>query len=189
MTNKIRRLHPMEVIDYPKFVGGEHSGLQSKKRRGPKPETAWTRATMEMHAEWHDVVGIEPFTRYELQYAIRPLLPPPAKRVSAGESAMLGLPKVDAVGYHDDGRITIVEAKLESSAVEMLRGMAQLLYYKTLMQSLEHARVAHLVLASPSWPAYLIDVIDEYKLPVRLLRITEDQINGAIPTHLQDASP
>lgn len=184
--SKIKRMHPADVVDYPKFLGGSNSGTTALhvRQRKAKPELAWTKQLMEGHADWYEVIGIAPIERFEVEYPIRPVVAPNVK-LSIGTSSHLGLPRIDAVAYHADGTMSLIEAKLESSPVEMLRGVAQLLYYKMLVLSLEERQVADLILASPSWPAYLIDMIDEYKLPIRLLKVTEDQAIGAIPTHLQ----
>lgn len=183
---KIKLVHPMEVIDYPRFLGGEHSAASARRKRGPKPEFAWTKALMEAHADWHDIVGIPAVIKFDLEYSVRPTLHIPGAAVmSAGSATVLGLPRIDAVAYHEDGTVSLIESKMEASPSDMLQGVGQLLYYKLLMVSLEGRTVANLILASPRWPAYVIDVIDEYKLPIRLLKVSDEQINAAIPNHLQ----
>ncbi len=187
MTSKLRVVDPIDVVEYPQFLGGSYSGskaLLRRPKRGPKAETEWTRQLMANHAAWHDVVGLLPIASFEVERQKRPKLELHDARLSAGRSMLLGLPKVDAVARLVDGSSCLVEAKLDSSTVEMLRGVAQLLYYKTLLMSLEGANVSGLVLASPAWPAYVIDVIDEYRLPVRLLKVTEDEVFGSVPVHL-----
>lgn len=185
--SKVINLNPIDHIEYPKFLGGEHSGAAAlRKRDHSTSEMMWTRELMQVSPDWHDLIGISEIVTYEVEHSIRITLDN-GVRLSAAASKNLGLPRADAVGHHADGTITIIESKLDCTVVEMLHGVAQLLYYKTLMASIEQAKVAHLILASPSWPAYVIETICEQKLPIRLLKVGGDgQIAVAIPRHLQE---
>jgi hypothetical protein len=185
-------MEPANLIEFPLFLGGEHSGnraLNGRPTRGPKAEIAWTREVMAANNDWHDVVGIQPFQSYDLEYPICSYRDLFGDTMGVGRARGLGLPNVDGRGVYADGTVCILEAKLDCSSIEMLRGVAQLLYYKFLMETLEGARVSSLVLASPSWPAYVIDVINEYRLPVRLLKVTSDGVFGSVPLYLAGEQP
>lgn len=167
-----------EVIDFP-AVRKDSRGSILREKRAPvaQAERAWVASLMACSAEWSDVIGLAPLKDVELEHQVR------IPRAHQGHGRRLGMPRVDALAY-SAGQLVLIEAKLGSSAQELLGGAAQLLHYKTMMEKVEGRRVAHLVLASPSWPPFLIETLDEHRLPVRLLKANEDIFAGAIPSFL-----
>lgn len=135
---------------------------------------------MAEHSEWHDVVGLPPITSYELEWHVKPRT---RKTLNWGR---LGLPRLDALTQHADGTVGIVEAKLTTTPGAVSSALGQILYYKMLMEKVSEAKIDHLILAIPLLPAWVVDLCDEYRLPVRILKVTGNHYIGGIPGFLRE---
>lgn len=163
-----------ELIEFPKLSRTSTGQLyrpSPTKLRAREPE--WVASLMEDHSEWTDAVELPPIVRYDLEYQI-------CSADFKKHAKLIGLPRIDAVAYHEDG-ISLIEAKLKCSPVDMLGGIAQLLHYKTMLRAIEGREVKCLVLACPSFPAFLVETLAEHKLPVRILKVTESSYIGRVP--------
>lgn len=161
-------------------------GLKQAKRF-KQAERAWLEGVMKNASEWHDAVGLPPITGYDTEYRIG-IFNPSGFRMNLDKARKLGMPRIDAVAYHANGETTLLEAKVDTGGIDILQGIAQLLYYKTLMEVCQCKKVDNLVMVAPEFPPFIVQTINEHKLPIRLLRITDTQIAGAIPIHIAKQS-
>lgn len=165
-----------EMVDRRPVERAPDGGLQARRhRRSHGAERLWLEAVLEDHGTWHDVVSIPPIESVDIEVQVCP----PGHSPTIG--ARLGLPRIDAIAHHKSG-VTLVEAKVDTSVSSVMAGVGQLLYYQTLAETVLGLNVQHLLLAVPFCPPLLITTIDRFKLPVRVLKATDDQFFGCFPS-------
>lgn len=133
-------------------------GFRSAEWRG-RNEREWCEFAMSRSTEWLPVIGIDRLDNYQLEYQV----------LKVRES---GMPRFDAVGWLD-GKAYIFEAKVKSTPSELMAGVGQLLYYRTVAENMGW-NVARLVLLSPAWPPLFVQTIASNGLPVDVVRLTPD---------------
>ena len=171
------RGRPSEIVDLIDFPKAEvtNAGIALKRRKwdGPR-ETVWCASLMDDYSKWADLVDLAPAARIELEKPISPA----DVRCSATLRRSMGFPRIDAVVWHDDGTVSLIEAKVTSSPSDVCGGVGQLIYYKTLAEQWWGVDVSALILAAPFLPPFVLDSIANVRAPVRFLKVSDGEYNG-----------
>ena len=141
----------------------------------------WTAKVVADHASWCHLVEIPDVKDVDLEYQVSPI------RDNLGMARRVGYPRIDAVLRHDDGSVSLLEAKLETSPQAIMGAVGQLLYYRTVLRRTEKATIAHLVLAAPLIPPLVGAMLEECLIPIRLLMVRETEYEGLVPRFGVDA--
>ncbi|MGY2048895.1 hypothetical protein [Methylobacterium sp. JK268] len=165
--------HP--VIDVREVAIGKSGTLRT--RRGARLATSerqWTRDLVAARPQWLDLLELPVVVRADLEYRIAP-----AGLRNAPTS--LGLPRIDAVLWHGDDHCSILEAKVTSSLSDIMGGVGQLLYYRTLLGLWRGIHVEALILAAPYLPPFVLETIAQASAPIRYLKATDEEFSGLVP--------
>ncbi len=128
-------------------------------------EREWCAHAINRRTDWLPVIGLTDFDRVELEHQV-------------GRARSLGMPRFDAVGWIGD-RAYIIEAKVKCTAVEMLAGAAQLLYYRSVARNMGWD-VAGLFLLSPAWPPLFAETIVTEGFDLTAIRLTPDAFTAIV---------
>jgi len=141
-------------------------GLRGKWRGVPEAE--WCAFAMGRQSDWMPVLAKDNFDRYDLEYQVP---------TSRSKTRKTGMPRFDAVGWRGN-RASIIEAKIEMTPSAVMGGVGQLLYYHEAAKRLLGWDIEELILLTPAWPAFLVDALERFSLPISLLQVTPDNIYG-----------
>ena len=122
-------------------------------------ERDWCAFAMGRSEEWLPVVGLDRFDRIEVEYQVR-------------RERRSGMPRFDDVGHCGDVK-HLIEAKVKCTASELMAGVGQLLYYRTVAASIGW-NVGRLILISPAWPAFFLETVSLNALGVDVVRLSPD---------------
>jgi len=172
-----RRDEVNSVVDFP-HVRRNRGGSPTieRPRRLAVSERKWLVDLIGGYDHWRDLVYMEAAIAVEFERQLSP--------VDVGKRAnvrLLGLPRVDALLRHADGSASIVEAKVTSALADIMGGVGQLIYYKTLLEVYEGIEVKALLLAAPFLPPFVLDSIANVQAPVRFLKVAEGLFSGLVP--------
>ena len=165
--------HP--VIDAPEVVRTKGGTLRT--RRGARlsvSERQWTADLLAAFPQWGDLLELPSCIRVDLEYRIAPpeFLTQPMS---------LGLPRVDAILWHSNTQCSILEAKVTSSPSDIMCGIGQLLYYRTLLKAWRGVEVKATILAAPYLPPFVLETIAQARIPIRYLKAGRDGFSGLVP--------
>lgn len=169
-------------VDFPVFskAAHNHRGRRvTRVQRVTVGESEWTANVMAQNADWYDAVDLKPIARYDLECNLR--IRDMDGNVGPTSGSLFA--RIDAVAYHEDGSVSLIESKIDGTPTELMRGVGQLLYYKTLFNKVQKTHVDNLVLACPSVPPFVVDTILDLNLPVRILKVTNNAFAGFCPAN------
>lgn len=130
-----------------------------------KNEREWCALVIARRTDWLPVIGLSDFDRVELEHQV-------------GKARHLGMPRFDAVGWIGD-KAYLIEAKVKCTAVEMLAGAAQLLYYRNVARNIGWD-VAGVFLLSPAWPPMFAETVVQEGLDITAIRLTPDHFTAIV---------
>jgi hypothetical protein len=166
------------VVDFPVVALTKAGTIAATRARKPDMrEPEWTAWLMGKFDKWRDLVNLTAAKRIDLEKYIAPV------GVRTRTTRSLGLCRADAIIWHSDDCISIVEAKITSSPTDVCGAIGQLIYYKTLAENYWGVRVCALIVASRYLPPFVLDAIANVRAPVRFLKATDDECIGLVPQY------
>lgn len=159
----------------------ERAVVHPRKNRPLGSEIEWTAKIVADHAAWSSLVHIPRVDSFDLEYQVSPI------RDNLGMARRTGFPRIDAVLRHEDGSISLFEAKMETSPQALMGAVGQLLYYRTMLRRTEKVEASNLIMAAPCIPDLVGLMLEECAIPIRLLMVREAEYEGLVPRFGGDA--
>lgn len=161
------------IVDFPEIKREKAGNLHIQRKPKAGRESDWCLELLNGYDRWCDIVDMKPAQKIEVE---KPLAPE-GKHI-------LGLCRADAIVWHSEKEVSIIETKVDCSPVSIATGIGQLLYYKTLVQVYWGVKVEALLLAAPQLPPLLLESIADVNAPIRFLkRDAEDNLSGLVPRY------
>lgn len=167
------------IVDHSTVTVGNCGPTAARKKWDGPRETVWTAELMADYDKWGSLVGLPAAVRVDLE---KHLTPPYAEGRGVSLRA-LGVPRADAIIWHSDASLSIVEAKVTSSPSEVCGGVGQLIYYKTLIEAYWGAEVIGMILACPFLPPLVLESIANVRAPIRFLKADGLEFNGLVANY------
>jgi len=167
------------VVDLPTLEKNS-SGLTFARRPAKLQvkEAVWLQELTDRYDGWRELVSMREATAIDHECPIAPY------EIGARYLWSCALGRADAIVRHDDGAISIIEAKVTSSPRDFCGGIGQLVYYKTLAEKYWEVEVAALLLVVPWIPPFALETIANIQAPIRILkRDSEDYLSGLVPDY------
>ena len=150
----VMTMAPLQTVADRDFRAPEWRGLN---------ERGWCSFAMGRSRDWLPVIGLDEFDRVDLEYQV-------AKQRSRG------MPRFDAVGWRE-GIPHLIEAKVKCTPAELMAGVGQLLYYRTVATSMGWPQ-GRLILISPAWPPLFAETVAGSGLSVDVVKLTPHQFTA-----------